>query len=82
MWILKTYKDLLANLKAQNFPKKVSKRTTFLPFTLPIPMKNHNLDFLVSLITVSLTIMGTERKYSELVIKNTTFLFHAQVLRS
>jgi hypothetical protein len=41
MWILKNSKELLANLKAQNFSHMNSiKHMTFRPFTLPLLMIN------------------------------------------
>jgi hypothetical protein len=41
MWILKNSKELLANLKAQNFSQINSiKHMTFRPFTLPLLMIN------------------------------------------
>jgi hypothetical protein len=61
IWILKNSKELLANLKAHNFSQIHSvKSTTFRPFTPPFLMKNQNLDFLILLITVSLTKLGKE----------------------
>jgi hypothetical protein len=49
MWILKNSKELLANLKTQNFSQINSiKHMTFRPFTLPFLMIKHVFSALAS----------------------------------
>jgi hypothetical protein len=63
MWILKTLKECLANVETQNFLQINSIKTyDFSTIYTTIPHENLNLDFLISLTTVSLTEMG-KRKY-------------------
>jgi hypothetical protein len=61
IWILENSKEILANLKAQNFCQiNIIKTLIFLPITPPLLMINPNIDFLTSLTTVSLTKLGKE----------------------